>query len=176
MNVQFVMTNCYYHNIVRNARKKRPICRERRPWSSWSGPSLSAYIINWYCSICRRTQNVQIRLFGCTRSSGHSSFAYGIKDLFARCVSHKSDRALSVGSESIVKPNVTKNLMIIFRCPWRNTITEDSLPNTSRRKVNRPRRTTHVRSTVVITKSKGLSEIFRDIYISTYQICRYEEK
>ena len=31
-------------------------------------------------------------------------------------------------------------------------------------------------STLVITKSKGLSEILRDIYTSTYQICITEEK
>ena len=33
-----------------------------------------------------------------------------------------------------------------------------------------------VQSTVVISKSKGLSEILRDIQTSTYQICRIEEK
>ena len=33
-----------------------------------------------------------------------------------------------------------------------------------------------VQSTFVISNSKGLSEIFRDIRTSTYQICRIEEK
>ena len=33
-----------------------------------------------------------------------------------------------------------------------------------------------VQSTLVISKSKGLSEILRDIRIPTYQICRLEEK
>ena len=33
-----------------------------------------------------------------------------------------------------------------------------------------------VQSTVVISKSKGLSEILQDIRTSTYQICRIEEK
>ena len=33
-----------------------------------------------------------------------------------------------------------------------------------------------IQSTPVISKSKGLSEILRDIRISTYQICRIEEK
>ena len=33
-----------------------------------------------------------------------------------------------------------------------------------------------VQSTLVISNSKGLSEIFRDIRTSTYQICRIEEK
>ena len=33
-----------------------------------------------------------------------------------------------------------------------------------------------LQSTLVISKSKGLSEILRDIRISTYQICRIEEK
>ena len=35
---------------------------------------------------------------------------------------------------------------------------------------------THIQSTLVISKSKGLSEILRDIRTSTYQICRIEEK
>ena len=33
-----------------------------------------------------------------------------------------------------------------------------------------------IQSTIVISNSKGLSEILRDIRISTYQICRIEEK
>ena len=33
-----------------------------------------------------------------------------------------------------------------------------------------------IQSTLVISKSKGLSEILRDIRTSTYQICRIEEK
>ena len=34
----------------------------------------------------------------------------------------------------------------------------------------------HIQSTLVISNSKGLSEIFRDIRTSTYQICRIEKK
>ena len=33
-----------------------------------------------------------------------------------------------------------------------------------------------VQSTLVISNSKGLSDILRDIRTSTYQICRIEEK
>ena len=33
-----------------------------------------------------------------------------------------------------------------------------------------------VQSTLVISNSKGLSEILRDIHTSTYQICRIEEQ
>ena len=33
-----------------------------------------------------------------------------------------------------------------------------------------------VQSTLVISNSKGLSEILRDIRSSTYQVCRIEEK
>ena len=36
--------------------------------------------------------------------------------------------------------------------------------------------TIHVQSTLVISISKGPSEILRDIHTSTYQICRVEEK
>ena len=34
----------------------------------------------------------------------------------------------------------------------------------------------HVQSSLVISNSKGLSEILRDIRTSTYQICRIEGK
>ena len=34
----------------------------------------------------------------------------------------------------------------------------------------------HIQSTLVISNSKGLSEILRDIRSSTYQVCRIEEK
>ena len=34
----------------------------------------------------------------------------------------------------------------------------------------------YIQSTLVISQSKGLSEILRDICTSTYQICRIEEK
>ena len=34
----------------------------------------------------------------------------------------------------------------------------------------------HVQSTLVMSNSKGLSEILRDIRSSTYQICRIEEE
>ena len=48
----------------------------------------SAYRINGYNSICRRTETVQIRLHGCARSSGPSLFAYGIRAVLPRCVSY----------------------------------------------------------------------------------------
>ena len=35
---------------------------------------------------------------------------------------------------------------------------------------------TYIQSILVISNSKGLSEILRDIRTSTYQICRIEEK
>ena len=35
---------------------------------------------------------------------------------------------------------------------------------------------TNIQSTLVISNSKGLSEILRDIRSSTYQVCRIEEK
>ena len=36
--------------------------------------------------------------------------------------------------------------------------------------------TVYIQSTLVISNSKGLSEILRDILTSTYQICRIKEK
>ena len=40
---------------------------------------LSAYRINGYCSICRQTENSQIRLHVYAHSSGLSLFAFGIR-------------------------------------------------------------------------------------------------
>ena len=37
------------------------------------------------------------------------------------------------------------------------------------------RHVTHIQSTLVVSNSKGLSEILRDIRTSTYQNCRIEE-
>ena len=34
----------------------------------------------------------------------------------------------------------------------------------------------YIQSTLLISNSKGLSEIFQDVHISTYRICRIEEK
>ena len=39
-----------------------------------------------------------------------------------------------------------------------------------------PQKYHQIQSTLVISKSKGLSEMLRDIRVSTYQICRIEEK
>ena len=50
--------------------------------AGWSEPSLSAYRINGYCSICWGTENVQIRLHGCACSSGSLLFPYGIRAFF----------------------------------------------------------------------------------------------
>ena len=65
------------------------ICGQLRPWISlhictgWSGPALSTYRINGYCSMCRRTTNVQIRLHGCACRSRPSLLPYGIKAFFS---------------------------------------------------------------------------------------------
>ena len=50
------------------------------------------------------------------------------------------------------------------------TILVDQLYEEKRRSV------VFVQSTLVISNSKGLSEILRDIRSSTYQVCRIEEK
>ena len=55
--------------------------------AGWSGPSLSVYWINGYCSICRQTENVKIRLHGCACSSGHSLFTYA-KGPFSHVAHH----------------------------------------------------------------------------------------
>ena len=41
--------------------------------------------------------------------------------------------------------------------------------------VNKNNLTNKIQSTLVISKSKGLSETLRDIHTSTYQICGIEE-
>ena len=75
--------------IMRNARK-RPNCNLRttqvqmnlRECRGCLGPSLPAYRIKVYCCICRRAENAQIRLHGCTCWSWPSQFAYDIRALF----------------------------------------------------------------------------------------------
>ena len=52
--------------------------------ADWSGPSLSAHRISGYCSICRRTENANIRLLRCTRWSGSTLSAQCIRILFVR--------------------------------------------------------------------------------------------
>ena len=77
--------------------QKGPLCNmwtmqaliSLRICAGWSGPALSTYRINRYCSICRRTENVQIRLHRCTCSSGSSLFAHGIRSFFPRCASYE---------------------------------------------------------------------------------------
>ena len=59
------------------------VCGQRWPWSACaSEPSLFAYRINGNCSICRRTENAQIKLRGCACCSGPSLFTYDIRPLF----------------------------------------------------------------------------------------------
>ena len=52
-----------------------------------SGPLLSAYRINGYCCRFWQTENVQIKLHGCTGPSGPSLFAYSIRTFFSCCTS-----------------------------------------------------------------------------------------
>ena len=76
--------------------RKGPLCNLQttkalislRICTGWSGPSLSAYWINGYCSICQRTENVQIRQHRCVHFSGSPLFAYGIRALFLLCASY----------------------------------------------------------------------------------------
>ena len=83
----------YY--MIGNMRKE-PLCDlwtmqaliSQRICTGWSGPALSIYRINGYCSIYRWTENVQIRLHGCACLSGPSLFAYGIRAIFPSCTSY----------------------------------------------------------------------------------------
>ena len=53
-----------------------------------SGPSLPAYRINEYCSICWWIENVQIRLHGCACSTRPSLLAYSVRIFFPSCTSN----------------------------------------------------------------------------------------
>ena len=75
---------------MRNARK-RPLCN----LADNAGPGQTAHLRrliwasidrlqNGYCTICRRTKAAQIRLHGCTGSSGPSLFARGVRAFFPR--------------------------------------------------------------------------------------------
>ena len=50
--------------------------------SDQPAPALFTYRISGCCSICRRTENVQIRLHGCARSPVPSQFADDILAFF----------------------------------------------------------------------------------------------
>ena len=77
-NLKEILVYIYSGSIVNNPPKNRKMSGTQcRSWLS-----LSAYKINGYCSICRRTKNVQIRLYGCTHPSGHSLFTSGIRAFF----------------------------------------------------------------------------------------------
>ena len=54
--------------------------------AGWTGPSLSAYRINHYCSICWWTENAQIRLHGYW--AGPILSANCIRALFVHCTSY----------------------------------------------------------------------------------------
>ena len=103
---------CPFIVLMLNARKW-PLCNLRitqtlislRIRASWSGPSLSACRINGYCSLCRRPENIQIRLHWCACSSGHSLFAYGTRALFLRCASY--GRRFCEKNRTLVQLNCT---------------------------------------------------------------------
>ena len=75
--------------LIRNAWKV-PLCNLQTMQAQislcicagWSGPSMSACRINGYHSLCRWTENAQIRLHGCACSSGSLQFAYGRRAFF----------------------------------------------------------------------------------------------
>ena len=76
----FRLREAFYYcrmHLMRNT-WKWPLCIR----TGWSRPSLSAYRINGYCSICRRTENVQIKTARMHSSSEPSLFAYGIRGHF----------------------------------------------------------------------------------------------
>ena len=59
--------------------------------AGWSAPSLPAFRINGYCSVCWRTENAKIRLHGCECWSGPLLFAFDIRAIFPRCASFSTD-------------------------------------------------------------------------------------
>ena len=75
-----------HENIMCNARKG-PICSLQTMQAfislhicaGWSRASLSADRINGYCSICKLSENAQIRLHGWEGSSRPPLFAYGLR-------------------------------------------------------------------------------------------------
>ena len=78
---------------MRNARTG-PICiyGQRMPWSACANAQADQGLrcplieLMEMCSICQRTENVQIRLYKCARSFEASPFTYGIRSFFAWAV------------------------------------------------------------------------------------------
>ena len=63
----------------------------------------------------------------------------------------------------------------LVRQDVQDTVVLDQMYDGSRKHVDKGR-ALELQSTLVISNSKGLSEILRDIRSSTYQVCRIEEK
>ena len=76
--------------------------------TGWSGSLLPTTRINGYCSICRRTENVRIRLHRCARSSWPSLFRYDIKAFLA----HFALIILSIPA------------LMIWTATWENVLSE----------------------------------------------------
>ena len=102
--------------------RKGPLCNLRTTQAlislriCWSGPSLSAYKINGYSSICRIIENGQIRLHGYACCSRPSLFAYDIIALFPRCTSYVIT-FLSRQTELLMARSTTKQFLSVRE--WR---------------------------------------------------------
>ena len=80
------------HTCMMRKVRKRPLCYleitqaqiSLRISGGWSGPSLSAYRNNGYCSICERTGKAHIRLNRYAHWSGPTLSAKCIRALFMR--------------------------------------------------------------------------------------------
>ena len=71
----------------------------------------------------------------------------------------------------IIKACFRDEISVSIMKPWSLTVI-----NKKKGLLIRTESSKNVQSTLVISNSKGHSEILRDIHTSTYQICRIEEK
>ena len=104
--VQTGLNSTFCYHMMRKARK-RPLCNMQtaqvnislRVSAGWAGPSLSAYSISGYYSVCRRKENVQVRLHRYARWSGPTLSVNCIRVIFVRCASHENTASVSAHSD-----------------------------------------------------------------------------
>ena len=144
----------------------------------WWGPSLSAYRIIGHCRLYRRTEKTLIRLYGCACLSGASPlFTNGIRAFSCDMFSYQNYKTF----ETVLKDCWFHYTGTLYGKTLRGArvchVELQSLTQKTSVKCSGAlcgaAFSDRIQSTLVVSKSKGLSGILRDIRTLTYQICRW---